>query len=131
MIIFILFSGTVAGGDLSGYLISLGQPLREPTAAHVFHQIVSAISFIPSRGIAHRDLKPQTILIRVFLCVNVTDFGLCGMLTSGKMSTFCDSPRYTAPERLRKLAVSSKRTARPQKIDQSIEHEFPWRGVLT
>ena len=85
------------GGDLSEFLVS--QPaLREQQVATVFRQIVSAIGFLHDHGVAHRDLKPQNILITTFPNVKVADFGLCGYIEDTKMKTFCGSPCYTAPE---------------------------------
>ena len=85
------------GGDLAEYLVSQ-PPMREQQVATVFKQIVSAIAFVHSHGVAHRDLKPQNILITSFPTVKVTDFGLCGYIDDKKMKTFCGSPCYTAPE---------------------------------
>jgi serine/threonine protein kinase len=84
------------GGDLAQYLVT--QQLREPLAAAVFQQIVSAIDFCHSRGVAHRDLKLQNVLITTFPTVKVTDFGLSGHFRGRKLSTFCGSVCYAAPE---------------------------------
>jgi serine/threonine protein kinase len=84
------------GGDLAQYLVN--QQLREPLAAAVFQQIVMAIEFCHSRGVAHRDLKLQNVLITAFPSVKVTDFGLSGHFRARKLSTFCGSVCYTSPE---------------------------------
>lgn len=95
---FYLFLDYCRGGDLAEYIASLPTPMREQQAANVFHQIVSAIKFIHQNGVAHRDLKPQNIMITMFPNVKVADFGLCGFIDDGKMKTFCGTPCYTAPE---------------------------------
>lgn len=86
------------GGDLAEYLIKNNGPLHEKQAANVFQQIVSAINYIHQNGVAHRDLKPQNILITVWPNIKISDFGLCGFMEDTKMKTFCGTPCYTAPE---------------------------------
>ena len=86
------------GGDLAEYLIKNNGPLREQQAANIFQQIVSAINYIHKNGVAHRDLKPQNILITLWPNVKISDFGLCGFMEDTKMKTFCGTPCYTAPE---------------------------------
>ena len=91
------------GGELAEYIDKLSSPMREQQAANVFHQIVSAVSFIHKQGVAHRDLKPQNILITKFPSVKISDFGLCGFTDDTKMKTFCGTPCYTAPECLNQV----------------------------
>ena len=86
------------GGDLAEYLIKNNGPLREQQAANIFQQIVSAINYIHQNGVAHRDLKPQNILITLWPNIKISDFGLCGFMEDTKMKTFCGTPCYTAPE---------------------------------
>ncbi|OHT05796.1 CAMK family protein kinase [Tritrichomonas foetus] len=87
-----------SGGTVFTYILS-GNRLREPQAATIFRQICEAIEFCHNRGIAHRDLKLQNILFTTFPNIKVSDFGLCGYISDDtKMSTFCGSPCYSAPE---------------------------------
>lgn len=86
------------GGTVYSY-ISSGNHLREPQAATIFLQIVEAIDYCHNHNIAHRDLKPQNILFTTFPNIKVSDFGLCSYINNDtKMSTFCGSPCYSAPE---------------------------------
>ena len=85
-------------GELMDY-IAKNNKIVEPTAALIFEQIVSAIAYCHSFGVAHRDLKPENVLFDKFPHVKVADFGLCGYINPSKlMSTFCGSPCYSAPE---------------------------------
>ncbi|RKO86187.1 hypothetical protein BDK51DRAFT_29016, partial [Blyttiomyces helicus] len=49
--------------------------LTESQARHVFRQISSAIAYLQSRGIVHRDIKDENLLIDQNLNVKLIDFG--------------------------------------------------------
>lgn len=91
------------GGDLFTYIINHKQ-IREDQAAQIFYQIVSAVQYVHSRGVAHRDLKPQNILITQFPQVKLSDFGLCGFIQKDvKMDIYCGSMYFSAPECLKSV----------------------------
>ncbi|KAM7368247.1 hypothetical protein PAMP_014487 [Pampus punctatissimus] len=95
------------GGDLNQYLLS-----RPPDAQRnhsVVRQLSSAVAFLHSLGITHRDLKPDNVLVSVTPkgpVVKVADFGLSKMseswtggdLTRQHFSSTCGSDFYMAPE---------------------------------
>ncbi len=57
----------------------------------VFLRVAEAVSFAHSRGVVHRDLKPQNIMTGAFGEVFVMDWGIARLPTAG-------TPRYRAPE---------------------------------
>ena len=79
----------------------------EKEACHIFKQLMSAIAYCHSQGIAHRDLKPENIL---FLNRNpdspikVIDFGLSKIFgnyynkINNKMNTKVGTAYYVSPE---------------------------------
>uniref|UniRef100_A0A8C5G6Z4 non-specific serine/threonine protein kinase n=1 Tax=Gouania willdenowi TaxID=441366 RepID=A0A8C5G6Z4_GOUWI len=95
------------GGDLAEYLHSKGT-LSEDTIRVFLQQISQAMKVLQSKGILHRDLKPQNIL----LChqgggrsstsrtsIKLADFGFARHLQTNTMAaTLCGSPMYMAPE---------------------------------
>ncbi|OHT15340.1 AGC family protein kinase [Tritrichomonas foetus] len=96
------------GGTIFDYIMK-GNQLREPQAATIFKQIVDAIEYCHKKGIAHRDIKPQNILLTDFPHVKISDFGLCGIIQDNqKMNTFCGSPCYCAPECLCRVSYDGK-----------------------
>ncbi|XP_022063571.1 serine/threonine-protein kinase pdik1l-B-like [Acanthochromis polyacanthus] len=95
------------GGDLNQYLLS--RPPDVQRNLSVVRQLCSAVSFLHSLGITHRDLKPDNVLVCVTPkgpVVKVADFGLSKMskdvMDGGPsrqhFSSTCGSDFYMAPE---------------------------------
>ncbi|XP_029916782.1 serine/threonine-protein kinase ULK1a [Myripristis murdjan] len=95
------------GGDLAEYLHSKGT-LSEDTIRVFLQQIAQAMKVLQSKGILHRDLKPQNILLCHAegrrsspnnTCIKIADFGFARHLQTNTMAaTLCGSPMYMAPE---------------------------------
>lgn len=88
----------VRGGEL--YKIFQTQKrFQEPTVKFYAAQIALAIGELHSKGIAHRDLKLENILIDERGFLKVIDYGLAKTLQEGETTTsFCGTPEYLAPE---------------------------------
>ncbi|CAK0850436.1 unnamed protein product, partial [Prorocentrum cordatum] len=87
------------GGSLFDVLKHRGH-LSEREAAGIFTDIASALDFLHSRGIVHRDVKPENILMCTGDVPKLADFGWCAELTdsSGPRKTFCGTWDYLSPE---------------------------------
>ncbi|KAG9353932.1 hypothetical protein JZ751_012056 [Albula glossodonta] len=95
------------GGDLADCLHSKGT-LSEDTIRVFLHQIAGAMRVLQAKGVIHRDLKPQNILLShgggrksspSNTCIKIADFGFARYLQSNMMAaTLCGSPMYMAPE---------------------------------
>nr|CAB3267501.1 serine/threonine-protein kinase ULK1-like [Phallusia mammillata] len=94
------------GGDLADYLQAKGT-LSEDVIRIFLRQIMSAMAALHSKGILHRDLKPQNLLLSYKsqkpqpheITVKIADFGFARYLQSNMMAaTLCGSPMYMAPE---------------------------------
>jgi len=75
----------------------------EKEAAGVIKQVLEAVAYMHSNGIAHRDLKPENLLCGGSAggVIKVTDFGLSKDFGRASMKTSCGTPDYVAPEVLK------------------------------
>ncbi|OHS97745.1 CAMK family protein kinase [Tritrichomonas foetus] len=99
---FYIITDICEGGQLFKHLKKFGK-FPEELALEIFQQIVSALLYIHQAGVAHRDLKPQNILVGKFPEVKVADFGLCDYIDDRKDENLekknsCGSPCYCSPE---------------------------------
>ncbi|KAL8137298.1 hypothetical protein V2J09_003299 [Rumex salicifolius] len=77
--------------------------LSDKDARRYFQQLISAVEFCHSRGIYHRDLKLENLLLDgTEENVKVADFGLSASTEQfrgdGLLHTVCGAPAYMAPE---------------------------------
>ena len=79
--------------------------------------ILSALSYLSSKNIMHRDIKPDNILIQKNGKIVIIDFGLaCNPRQSEFAYKICGSPGYIAPEVLR-CSVQDKFSAYNEQCD--------------
>ncbi len=85
--------------------VCAGQPVPVRQAAEWLKTIAEAVQFAHQRGVLHRDLKPQNILVDAEGRPHVTDFGLAKNLHADSSVTqtgaVMGSPSYMAPEQAR------------------------------
>lgn len=93
-----------SGGELFDYILK-NKYLKDNAACRLFAQLVSGVYYLHSKGIVHRDLKLENLLLDKHKNVIITDFGFANSFKAtpdGKihdlMSTSCGSPCYAAPE---------------------------------
>ncbi|KAI0407326.1 kinase-like domain-containing protein [Xylaria palmicola] len=66
-----------------------------------FGQLLDCLSFLHARGVTHRDIKPDNVLVELtpHFKVVLTDFGLSRAVTATTwLNSFCGTPLYMAPE---------------------------------
>ncbi|WP_459645939.1 serine/threonine-protein kinase [Kineococcus sp. NUM-3379] len=98
----------VDGSDLRQLLVALG-PLPPGRACALLGQVATALAAAHAAGLAHRDVKPENVLVVDQQggpgTALLTDFGLAGVLgetsTGRTRSQLMGTPHYVAPEVLR------------------------------
>ena len=89
----------VAGEDLQARLERQGA-LSESEALRWMNQILDAVGYLHSRGVIHRDIKPQNIILAQGQATLV-DFGIAKMIQPGVRTMTgakAATPGYAAPE---------------------------------
>ncbi|OCT85883.1 NUAK family SNF1-like kinase 1 [Xenopus laevis] len=87
-----------SNGELYDFINNKNQ-IPENDARRFFRQIVSAVHHCHKKGIVHRDIKLENILLDGNLNVKLADFGLSNHFQKNQvLETYCGSPLYASPE---------------------------------
>ena len=90
-----------AGSDLLTY-VRKRRRLKEPVAKFILKQILDGLYYCHSKGILHRDIKLDNILLNGEGDIKICDFGVSKMINPGeRMMEQCGTPAYIAPEILK------------------------------
>lgn len=91
----------VTGGELFDKISSTGR-LQEAKGRKLFQQLIDGVSYCHNKGVFHRDLKLENILLDSRGSIKISDFGLSALpqhfRDDGLLHTTCGSPNYVAPE---------------------------------
>ncbi len=98
-------------------------------------QIGSALAMAHRRGVVHRDLKPDNILLDEDNNAYLADFGIAKLLGDKNMdveSTFTGSPAYISPEQIQNDPVSHRSDIYSLGIMlyELLTGEHPFKGVV-
>ncbi|XP_060589751.1 PAS domain-containing serine/threonine-protein kinase-like isoform X2 [Ruditapes philippinarum] len=87
-----------SGMDLFEF-IDRSPNMDEGLASYIFRQMVSAVSYLHSKNILHRDIKDENVILNEQFQIKLIDFGAVAFLEPGKLfATFCGTLEYCSPE---------------------------------
>lgn len=101
----------VEGITLKQYIRKRGGTLNWREALHFSVQIMLALEHAHSKGIIHRDIKPQNIMVLRDGSVKVADFGIARIVDSAQQTMTQEalgSVHYISPEQARGSAVDAR-----------------------
>lgn len=100
----------IEGITLKEYMQKRGDCLNWREALHFMTQIMQALRHAHSRGIVHRDIKPQNIMVLRDGSVKVADFGIARIMDSQKTMTqeAFGSVHYVSPEQAKGAHVDAR-----------------------
>ena len=101
-----------AGSDLFAYIEERNFKLPEKHAAQIIRKLSSAVYYLHSFGIIHRDVKPENILMTdktEYADIRLLDFGLSKIVRQGEK---CTEPygtlSYVSPEVLQDIPYDER-----------------------
>ena len=100
----------VSGGDLKKLFRAEG-PLPEKTLSRVGADVAAGLVHAHEKGIVHRDVKPQNVLLDEYGQPKLTDFGIARARDSTQATQtgmYLGTALYSSPEQLRGADVTSK-----------------------
>ena len=93
-------------GYTLSHLLNSIRPMPEKDAVRMASRICEALEYMHKRGVVHRDLKPQNIMICYDGTIRIMDFGIA-KTKEGRRLTFTGftpavgTPDYMAPEQVK------------------------------
>lgn len=105
-----------------------GEPYPEAQLTTWMYHVLEALDFARSKNIAHRDIKPQNILLTTDGKVKLVDFG-SGTINDGKVQKLTGTPLYMSPEQLPMLQEFQRTGQLPQLTSSPFKSDVYSLGI--
>lgn len=124
------------GGSLDGVLKQVSSKdarIGERVLASIATGVLEGITYLYSKNIIHRDIKPQNILLSSNGSVKLCDFGVSGEVVNSLVTTFTGTSYYMAPERIRgqPYTVTSDVWSLGLTLMELAMNEFPFSNAMS
>ena len=109
-----IFMEMLPSGSLADLAKMVDAPLHLETVRSYTAQVVDALAFIHERGIAHRDVKGDNVLVTQDGVCKLADFGSARAAVAGQTAgaeTLVGSPLFMAPELLSGILAEEEEEA--------------------
>ncbi|HSK99836.1 MAG TPA: serine/threonine-protein kinase [Rubrobacteraceae bacterium] len=98
------------GGDLKELVVARG-PLPEKMLSRIGADVAAGLAHAHGRGVIHRDIKPQNVLIDEYGSPKLSDFGIARAFDaahSTSTGSYLGTAAYSSPEQLQGGQVTPK-----------------------
>ncbi len=101
----------IPGGDLKKMMDENG-PLSGKQLSRIGAEVAAGLAHAHKRGVVHRDIKPQNVLMDEYGRSKLTDFGIARALDSTahttKTGSYLGTALYSSPEQLKGEEITAK-----------------------
>eukprot|EP00760_Papus_ankaliazontas_P031410 PhM_4_TR5272/c0_g1_i1/m.98980 len=116
-------------GSLKGRVREFG-PLPEHVVRDYAKQLLLGLQHLHQKGILHRDVKPDNMLINAAGVVKLADFGLSRDSLQFETVGICGTPAYMSPECIRgRYGIASDIWALGCSLIELLSADAPWSEV--
>lgn len=86
--------------DLQSYLNTYNNMIKPSTAKEILVSLAKALAYLHKKGVCHRDIKLENVLINEHGVVKLIDFGFAVVSSDpdAPVANFCGTPAYMSPE---------------------------------
>lgn len=93
------------GGALTDIVTRTGLCMTEPQIATVCKSVLTALVYLHDKGVIHRDIKSDSILLNRDGKIKLSDFGFCAQISNEiqRRRSLVGTPYWMAPELIQRL----------------------------